>query len=88
MPLWIWMDDPAYYGFPCYGESTLKAARDCSGIEVSGDDRRSTPDGTARGAGRVHGRDAAGQRSAGAVEDVPLHAHPGPRLRAGQPFRA
>jgi sarcosine oxidase len=44
MPLWIWMDDPAYYGFPCYGESTLKAARDCSGIEVSGDDRPFDPD--------------------------------------------
>jgi len=44
MPLWIWMDDPAYYGFPCYGESTVKAARDCSGIEVSGDDRSFDPD--------------------------------------------
>jgi sarcosine oxidase len=39
MPLWIWMDDPAYYGFPCYGEPTVKAARDCSGICVSADDR-------------------------------------------------
>ena len=44
MPLWIWMDDPAYYGFPCYGEATLKAARDCSGLEVSGDDRSFVPD--------------------------------------------
>jgi sarcosine oxidase len=43
MPLWIWMDDPAYYGFPCYGEPTLKAARDCSGIEVSADNRSFTP---------------------------------------------
>lgn len=38
-PLWIWMDDPAYYGFPCYGEATVKAARDCSEIEVSADNR-------------------------------------------------
>ena len=22
MPLWIWMDDPCYYGFPSYGEAT------------------------------------------------------------------
>jgi sarcosine oxidase len=44
MPLWIWMDDPAYYGFPCYGEPTVKAARDCGGREVSGDTRSFTPD--------------------------------------------
>ncbi len=44
LPLWIWMDDPAYYGFPCYGEPTVKAARDCSGIEVKGDERPFEPD--------------------------------------------
>ncbi len=44
LPLWIWMDDPAYYGFPCYGEATVKAARDCSEIEVTGDDRPFDPD--------------------------------------------
>jgi len=44
MPLWIWMDDPSFYGFPCYGEATVKAARDCGGIEVSGDDRPFEPD--------------------------------------------
>ena len=44
MPLWIWMDDPAFYGFPCYGESTVKAARDCSEIPVTGDDRPFDPD--------------------------------------------
>ena len=44
MPLWIWMDDPSYYGFPCYGEATLKAARDCSEIEVTADDRPFDPD--------------------------------------------
>ncbi len=44
MPLWIWMDDPSYYGFPCYGEATVKAARDCSDIEVTGDDRPFDPD--------------------------------------------
>ncbi|MGI8699973.1 MAG: N-methyl-L-tryptophan oxidase [Nocardioidaceae bacterium] len=44
LPLWIWMDDPSYYGFPSYGEPTVKAARDCSGIETTGDDRRFDPD--------------------------------------------
>jgi sarcosine oxidase len=44
LPLWIWMDDPSYYGFPCYGEPTLKAARDCSGVEVDADDRPFEPD--------------------------------------------
>jgi sarcosine oxidase len=38
-PLWIWMDDPCYYGFPTYGEATVKAAEDCGGAEVTGDDR-------------------------------------------------
>lgn len=27
-PVWIWGGDPCYYGFPCYGEPTIKAARD------------------------------------------------------------
>jgi sarcosine oxidase len=39
LPLWIWMDDPAFYGFPCYGEATVKAAQDCGGAVVTGDTR-------------------------------------------------
>lgn len=39
IPLWIWMDDPSFYGFPCYGEPTMKAAEDCGGPEVTGDIR-------------------------------------------------
>jgi sarcosine oxidase len=39
MPLWIWMDEPSYYGFPCYGEPTLKAAQDCGGPAVDPDAR-------------------------------------------------
>ena len=31
LPLWIWMDEPCYYGFPTYGEPTVKAAQDCGG---------------------------------------------------------
>lgn len=44
LPLWIWMDDPSYYGFPCYGEPTVKAAEDCGGAVVTGDDRPFEPD--------------------------------------------
>jgi sarcosine oxidase len=44
LPLWIWMDDPSYYGFPCYGEQTVKAAEDCGGPVVTGDDRTFEPD--------------------------------------------
>jgi len=39
LPLWIWMDDPCFYGFPSYGEATVKAAQDCGGPEVGSDDR-------------------------------------------------
>jgi sarcosine oxidase len=43
MPLWIWMDDPSYYGFPTYGEATVKAAQDCGGAVVTGDSRPFDP---------------------------------------------
>ena len=45
LPLWIWMDDPSFYGFPPYAvpgaslEMTMKAAEDCGGPIVTGDDR-------------------------------------------------
>jgi sarcosine oxidase len=44
MPLWIWMDEPSFYGFPCYGEETVKAAQDCGGPPVDPDDRTTEPD--------------------------------------------
>jgi sarcosine oxidase len=44
MPLWIWMDDPCFYGFPTYGEPTIKMAEDCGGAVVTGDDRSFDPD--------------------------------------------
>jgi sarcosine oxidase len=44
LPLWIWMDDPSFYGFPCYGEQTVKAAQDCGGPTVDPEDRTSDPD--------------------------------------------
>ena len=41
LPLWIWMDDPSFYGFPCFGEQTVKAAQDCGGPVVD-PERRTT----------------------------------------------
>jgi sarcosine oxidase len=39
-PVWIWMDDPSYYGFPVYGDMTaVKAAEDVGGSEVDPDTR-------------------------------------------------
>jgi sarcosine oxidase len=44
LPLWLWMDDPSFYGFPCYGEATLKAAQDCGGPTVHPDHRADAVD--------------------------------------------
>jgi sarcosine oxidase len=47
-PVWIWMDDPSYYGFPVYGDpATIKAAEDCGGAEVDPDRRTFEPDAPA-----------------------------------------
>lgn len=39
LPLWIWMDEPSFYGFPCFGEATVKAAEDCGGPASDPDSR-------------------------------------------------
>jgi sarcosine oxidase len=39
-PVWIWMDDPSFYGFPEFAVSgAFKAAEDCGGAPVDPDDR-------------------------------------------------
>ncbi len=38
-PVWIWMDEPSFYGFPTYGEAGPKAAQDCGGSPVDPDHR-------------------------------------------------
>src|SRR5262249_30851441 len=38
-PVWIWMDDPCFYGFPTYGEAGPKAEQDVGGEEVAPDER-------------------------------------------------
>jgi sarcosine oxidase len=43
-PIWIWMDEPSFYGFPAYGEAGPKAAQDCGGREVTTETRTYQPD--------------------------------------------
>lgn len=43
-PVWIWLDEPCYYGFPVYGEAGTKVAQDVGGREVTADTRTFEPD--------------------------------------------
>jgi len=43
-PVWIWMDDPCFYGFPVYGEQATKAAWDAGGRETTAEGRSFDPD--------------------------------------------
>jgi sarcosine oxidase len=43
-PIWIWMDDPSFYGFPVYGEAGVKVAQDCGGPVVTTETRTFEPD--------------------------------------------
>ena len=47
-PVWIWMHDPSFYGFPTYGPGDLsdhlKASEDCGGRAVDPDTRTFEPD--------------------------------------------
>ena len=38
-PVWIWLDDPCYYGFPVFGEPATKVAQDCGGKPTTADTR-------------------------------------------------
>jgi sarcosine oxidase len=38
-PVWIWMDEPSFYGLPVYGEAGPKAGQDVGGREVSAETR-------------------------------------------------
>jgi sarcosine oxidase len=51
-PVWIWMDDPCFYGFPAYGEAGPKAAQDVGGEVVDPEARTFERDEVAFG--RVH----------------------------------
>jgi sarcosine oxidase len=43
-PVWIWMDDPCFYGFPVFGEPATKVAQDAGGRPVTADGRTFEPD--------------------------------------------
>lgn len=49
-PVWIWMHDPSFYGFPTFGPGDLidhvKASEDCGGDEVDPDTRTFDADPT------------------------------------------
>ncbi len=42
-PIWIWLDEPCFYGFPVFGEVGPKAAQDVGGEEVTADTRTFEP---------------------------------------------
>jgi monomeric sarcosine oxidase len=46
-PIWIWMDDPCFYGFPVFGENGTKAGQDAGGREVTAETRTFEPDSAA-----------------------------------------
>jgi sarcosine oxidase len=46
-PVWIWMDDPCFYGFPIFGEAGPKVGQDAGGREVTADTRTFDPDAAA-----------------------------------------
>jgi sarcosine oxidase len=43
-PVWIWLQDPCYYGFPVFGEPAVKVAQDGGGEETTADGRSFAPD--------------------------------------------
>lgn len=42
-PVWIWLNEPCYYGFPVYGERATKAAQDAGGEEITVESRTFEP---------------------------------------------
>jgi sarcosine oxidase len=43
-PVWIWMDEPSFYGFPTYGAPGVKAGQDVGGRVTTAEERTFTPD--------------------------------------------
>jgi len=42
-PVWIWMDEPSFYGFPVFGEAGPKVAQDVGGEHVTTETRTYEP---------------------------------------------
>lgn len=45
-PIWIWMDEPCFYGFPVFGEPGPKVAQDVGGERVTPESRTFEPNAT------------------------------------------
>ena len=43
-PMWTWMDDPSWYGFPTHGEASVKVGQDFGGQQVDPDSYTASPD--------------------------------------------
>lgn len=43
-PVWIWLDDPSFYGFPVFGEPAVKITQDAGGKPVDPQTRTFEPD--------------------------------------------
>jgi sarcosine oxidase len=72
-PVWIWMDEPSFYGFPTYGEAGPKVAQDCGGQRVDPDRRSFERDEAAfERVGFVAGTFP--PRRPADPQDLPLHA--------------
>ncbi len=86
-PVWIWMDDPCFYGFPVYGDTTaVKAAEDCGGPEVDADTRTFDPDPDMESRLGEFMRGLLGDRFApAALDDLPVHDDLRPRFRRRPP---
>ncbi len=81
-PIWIWMDDPSFYGFPVFGESgAIKITQDAGGRCVDPDTRtfRRNPAITGRVRAFVD-RASAGGRCDARRQNVPLYVDAGSGL--------
>ena len=82
-PVWIWMDDPSFYGFPTFGRPGVKIAQDCGGhIRGSRHSWLRTRPGDPGAHRRVRSASVRRPTRTSAVDDhVPLHPPARPRLR-------
>jgi sarcosine oxidase len=79
-PVWIWMDEPCFYGFPIFGEPAVKTAWDRCGLLVDPNTRSFEPDAdTVTTIRRFRRRSSAWFRHRRASrQELPVHPHPRP----------
>ena len=69
-PVWIWMDDPSFYGFPTFGRPGVKISEDCGGQPVDPDTRGFDPDPAILGRTDAFAKEAFGGRLGSALSTV------------------